>query len=248
MHSPGGIPHQNRAAQFKLQADQAKAENLQWDQVAVKHPTWIGRDRKVLAAAPAEPEIPSGDEALLRAAMAQAQIEVMEARKNQELMEELRRKTDAMPPPAELHPTGPDGLPLGFPRAVPTVPDKDGPARLNPSKPPLWPQQFTEIAASACSASPKPVDRLLAAVDWGNVQRSMDAGSVAEGLPACERRVVLRLIELGRGWRPGTTVSADSVRAAAADTGSTTGPGGGSVPPNPDHNPVWGRIGPIIGR
>lgn len=242
----------NLARQFKFQADISEKEHLTKDRIKAnpgRFGMWLGTDWKgQLAISPAEPELSADDEALLRTKMAQAQKEVMEARKHQELMEELRRKTDAMPPPAELHPTGPDGLPLGFPRAVPTAPDRDGPARLNPSQPPLWPLQFREIAGCACSSPPKPMDRLLAAVDWGNVQRSPDAGSTAEDLPACERRVVLRLIELGRGWRPGTAVSADSVRAAAADTGSTTGPGGGTVPPSPDHNPVWGKIAPIIRR
>ena len=70
--------------------------------------------------------------------------------------------------------------------------------------------------------------------------------SYAEGLLGCERRVVLRLIESGRV--PGGRVDAAAVRAAAAEPANGSSPGGGSAPPAQNHDPVWWKIGQIIGR
>ncbi len=90
--------HLQLAAQFKLQADQAQAENLRWDQVSVRHPNWIGRDRQgLLAITPAAPELSSGDEAFLQKKLAEAQARVAkdrELREKVELRKEAARQRD----------------------------------------------------------------------------------------------------------------------------------------------------------
>lgn len=116
----------------------------------------------------------------------------------------------------------------GNDRAVPTQPGRIGGIVLNPSQPPIAGLQIKDIAERACASPPQAVGRELAAMDWGLFQKERDVERYADGLSACERRVVLRLIELGRAWRPGVVIGADAVRAAAAGPGS----GGGSVPPS----------------
>lgn len=65
--------HSDRAAQFRKQADTAEREHLRWDQVSVRHPDWIGIDRKgSLALAPAESDLSQGDAALLEKKFAEA--------------------------------------------------------------------------------------------------------------------------------------------------------------------------------
>lgn len=232
------------AAQFKLQADQSQAENLRWDQIAVRHPNWIGRDRKgLLAMAPADPEISAGDEALLQKNMAEAQRLVAEHRESRELQEEFQRRIDALPPPIAVRAGRPGEYPEGAIRVVPTRPRNVAP--IVAGRPPISGLQFNYIASRACSAPPQSVDREMASVDWALFQKDQIDERSADGLSACQSRVVLRLIALGRTWRPGVVIGANEVRAAAAEPSSG---GGGWVPPTQDHDPVWGKIGPIIGR
>lgn len=221
--------HLKMAKQFELQATQSEDQKLTWPLILVHHRDWIGKDREgQLALAPSESEISPGDEALLQAKMAEAQKLVMENREYLEIIAELRRQAAAAAPPIELHPIIPGTDPPGRIRAVPTQPGGNGAIALNPSQPRIAEMQLKDIAERACASPPQAVDRELAAVDWGLFQRERDVERYADGLSACERRVVLRLIELGRAWRPGVVIGADAVRAAASDSGSV----GVSVPPS----------------
>lgn len=84
--------HLDLAAQFKRQADQAIAENLRWDQISVKHPDWIGRDRQgSFALAPGEPNAPN-DDSLLTEKMAEARA--MAAAKVRDQLEIAHRDHD----------------------------------------------------------------------------------------------------------------------------------------------------------
>lgn len=213
---------------------------------------WIGKHWEgSLAIGPAEPELSPGDENLLQTKMAEAHRIVQADREYRELMAEMKRRSDSARP-AELRPTRPGDGPPGYVRAVPSVPGKDGIARLNPMKDSTAPLLFREIASRACSTPPRSFDAMLRAVDWDQFRGEKNVESYAEGLPGCERRVVLRLIELGR--LPGARVDAASVRAASAPPGNgfpgggSAPPGGESAPPTQSHDPVWGKIGPIIGR
>lgn len=60
------------AKQFELQAKESEEKHLTWPQVLLKR-DWIGRDRGMMAMAPAESEISPGDEELLRQKMDEAQ-------------------------------------------------------------------------------------------------------------------------------------------------------------------------------
>jgi hypothetical protein len=71
------------AKQFELQAKESEEKHLTWPQVLLKR-GWIGRDRGMMAMAPAESEISPGDEELLRQKMDEAQ-----ARTNARAREQL---------------------------------------------------------------------------------------------------------------------------------------------------------------
>ena len=104
------------------------------------------------------------------------------------------------------------------------------------------------IARRACVPNPAVTDQDMASVDWTEFQKAKNVERVVDKMSPCERRVFMRLLELGRAWTPGTVIGADAVREAAAEPGSGARFGGGSVPPTPDHDPVWGKISPIIRR
>jgi hypothetical protein len=127
--------------------------------------------------------------------------------------------------PAELLPTRPGEDPPGYVRAVPTQPGR-GAIALNPTRIPYSQLQFKDIASRACSAPPKTVDRQLAAVDWEQFQKEPNIELYADGISPCERRVFMKLVELGRMWRPGVVIGADAVRAAAVEPGSGSNSGG----------------------
>ncbi len=75
--------HLDLAKQFELQAKESEEKHLTWPQVLLKR-GWIGRDRGMMAMAPAESEISPGDEELLRQKMDEAQ-----ARTNARAREQL---------------------------------------------------------------------------------------------------------------------------------------------------------------
>lgn len=75
--------HLDLAKQFELQAKESEKNHLTWPQVLLKE-GWIGRDRGMMAMAPAESEISTGDEELLRQTMDEAQ-----ARTNARAREQL---------------------------------------------------------------------------------------------------------------------------------------------------------------
>lgn len=165
---------------------------------------------------------------------------IAQARKEKEAEERRRQPAELTPSfplpaaPAELHPTFPS-LPVF-------------PVDLNPKTPSLSGLQLSYIAKCACATPEQPFERELASVDWKLFQAAKDAEVLkyAEGLPACELRVFQRLMQLGRSWT-GISIGPGDVRAAVGGSGSNSG-GGGGGPPSQNHDPVWGRVGPIIGR
>lgn len=240
--------HLDQAEQFKLQAEISEREKLTKAQILgnprFRH--WIGKHWEgSLAIGPALPELTPGDEDLLKTKMAEAHRLVQKDREHRELMAEMKRRSDNARP-SDLRPTRPEDGPPGYIPAVPYAPGKDGIAALNPKIDSTAPLLFREIASRACASPPKSFDRELRAVNWEHFRREMSVASYAEGLIGCERRVVLRLIELGRA--PGVRIDAASVRAAVAEPANGASPGGGIAPPTQNHDPVWGKIGPIIGR
>lgn len=243
--------HQQRADQFKYQAEISETENLTKEQIIAdpRFKNWIGKDwAGRLAMTPAESEISPGDEALLQAKMAEAQEAARKAREHQERLEERRRLDEAMPVPVPLHPVRPDGLPLDFVYVNPTTSERNDAIAMNPSYPSLYERQFKYIAKGACSTPEEPFESELTRIDWRRLQKELtkDPLNAPDGLSACEQRVYRRLVEFGRFWRAGSVLAADDVRAEASGTGSNSG--GGAIPPTPDHDPVWGKIGPIIRR
>lgn len=162
-----------------------------------------------------------------------------QARKEKEAEERLRRPADLRPTfplphaPVELHP------------AFPSLPFD--PSDLKAKTSPLSGLQFKFIAKCACAAPAQPFEGELASINWKLFQAAKEAEvlTYAEGLSACELRVFQRLMQLGRSW-PSVTISPGDVRAAVGGSGSNSGGGGG--PPSQNHDPVWGRVGPIIGR
>lgn len=236
-------PHLKRARQFKLQADISEERKLSKAQILTDpaYRNWIETNWEgSLAIGPAEPELSPGDENLLQTKMAEAHRLVQEDREYRELMAEMKRQSDAARP-AELHPVNPRAGPRGYVPAVPEVPGKGGLPTLNPHYDSTLPHLFRDIASRACSTPQKPLDQALHGVDWNQFRKQKNVDSYAEGLQACERRVVLRLIELGRV--PGSRVGVDAVKAAAVEPGNGSSSGGGSVPPTQNHDPVWGKIG-----
>lgn len=232
---------------YRLQADQSIREHLQWKYVKIRHPDWIGTDRKgMLGSVPAPSDIAPGDESLLARKMSEIQETVRKERENQELLKELERRSREATP-IEIRPTQPGDLPPGYVPAIPTRPG-DGPAPVRGVE---MNDGLAEIAAVravaklACANPAAVTDGQLSAIGWSSLARAHGTERYRDDLTACEQRVYDRMLSFAGSWTPGANLGADEIRAAAAGyAGGRTG--GGAVPPPQSHDPVWGRVRPIL--
>lgn len=184
---------------------------------------------------------------------AEAERMLAKAREDAELrrmLETVKRETERNRP-AELRQTVPGRNPDGYFPVVPTRPDERGAVDELPGRPnasyDLIPQMMRKIGMNACSTPPRAFNSELSWIPWSEFRGLRDIRSQEAGLSACELRVFRRLVDFGRAWTPGATIIPDAIRAAVSETYSTP-VGGGTVPPTQSHDPVWGKIGPIIGR
>ena len=238
--------HRKRAVQFKNQATIAEKENLTKEQIIAspRFKDWIGKNwAGRLAMAPAESELSSGDETLLKKAMAEAQAAVLASRQAEESrrkMEELeqRQVESAIPIPY----LGPGQLPEGMARAVPLPPGQSGAIPVPVKAGPQIIRAMRKVAQDSCANPPLPFERLLGVIPWSEFHQVQDEPAQEAGLSACELRVYRRLTGFGRSWQPGQTIGPDEVRAAVAAPPSPPSSGGGSEHKSRSHDEVWRRL------
>lgn len=100
----------------------------------------------------------------------------------------------------------------------------------------------------ACASSVQGVNQVLRSMNWANFQHARGVDACAGSFSGCELRVFRRLVQFGRAWRPGMTISVDEVMAATAEPGNTqpsSGPIRSTPPPDPCYyNELGHRICP----
>lgn len=236
-----------QADRYRLQAEVSIAEKLQWKDVKIRHPDWIGTDRKgMLGSVPPASDVSAGDEELLSRKMAEMKKSVDEARDYQKRIEEVERQGREAHP-IEIHPTFPGQDPPGYVRIVPTRPG-EGPKPVRGIRVDNGLYEMAEalkIARQACADPISITDAMVAEVDWSRLLKS-DPDRFRTGLSPCESRVFDREVAFARSWTQGAILGATAIRDAVAEPVSAPVGNGGSAPSTPSHDPVWERVRPII--
>lgn len=164
--------------------------------------------------------------------------------------EDIRRKSTLSTPEAAPQVPPPH-------QAIRPFPQQPTPVRSAPP-PPLSTAlpRFKEFATAACRA-PEQVALeyfLLQPYDRSDARRDdYVAKELSAGMSGCSLRLfnaLLATIRAGENGRIDRAWIRSMVAVSSAPSGTLPGDlsRGGAVPPTPDHDPVWGKIGPIIGR
>lgn len=163
--------------------------------------------------------------------------------------EDIRRKSTLSTPEAAPQVPPPHQAIRSFPQPTPVR--SAPPPPLSTALP-----RFKEFATAACRA-PEQVALeyfLLQPYDRSDARRDdYVAKELSAGMSGCSLRLFNALITTIRAGENGRIDRAwirNIVTVSSAPSGSLPGDRsrGGAVPPTPDHDPVWGKIGPIIGR
>lgn len=163
--------------------------------------------------------------------------------------EDIRRKSSLSTPEAAPQVPPPHQAIRSFPQPTPV---RSAPPQLLSTALP----RFKEFATAACRA-PEQVALeyfLLQPYDRSDARRDdYVAKELSAGMSGCSLRLfnaLLATIRAGENGRIDRAWIRNMVAVSSAPSGSLPGDRsrGGAVPPTPDHDPVWGKIGPIIGR
>lgn len=191
-----------------------------------------------------EARITAAADSILEAAVAQAQETMMKSR------EESIARTDGPWKDALLVPARP--IPGGYqpPRIVGT------PVGVGVDQP----RMLRSLAIGACTQPEAVNDGVVGNINlWFPDSSIPEADKFGEGLTGCSFQLYRELVEASRTWNSQQKLTVDWVKARAYSLShpqmvpnepyeASPPRGGKGVPPTPDHDPVWGRIGPIIGR